>query len=342
MELARALGEPATLAYALDARHIVIWGPDRAEERVAIAAEILGLAEEAGDDERTFEALFWRLETLLDMGDLPGMRALLEVSAGMADDLKQPAQLWYVAVTRALLALFEGRLGEAEELIGRALALGQRAQSWEALVYYRIQMFGLRSAQGRLEEMEEILRRSVEEYPGYPVLRCVLASVLCELERDAECDLIFEGLAADDFAELPRDEEWLFGMTLLASACAFLGDVPRAKVLHDLLVPYADRNALSVPDLSTGSVSRSLGVLAATAGDRDGAIAHFEEALTMNARMGALPWLAHTEHEYARVLLDGAAGEEVERARGLLRVAVDSYRELGMDSWADRAAAEAR
>ena len=66
---------------------------------------------------------------------------------------------------------------------------------------------------------------------------------------------MFEGLAAEDFAELPRDEEWLFGMSLLAPVCAFLGDTGRAALLYDLLWPYAERNALSVPDLSTGSVA---------------------------------------------------------------------------------------
>ena len=30
---------------------------------------------------------------------------------------------------------------------------------------------------------------------------------------------------------------------------------------------------------------------------------HFEDALAMNARMGARPWLAHTQHEYAVMLL---------------------------------------
>ena len=81
-----------------------------------------------------------------------------------------------------------------------------------------------------------------------------LASIYCELGDEARCREAFELVAAGDFAGLPRDEEWLFGMTLLAPVCAFLGEEARAASLYDLMSPYADRNALSVPDLSTGAV----------------------------------------------------------------------------------------
>src|SRR5215211_903349 len=155
----------------------------------------------------------------------------------------------------------------------------------------------------------------------------------------AECDLVFQGLAADDFAELSRDEEWLFGMSLLAPVCAFLGDSTRSAVLYDLLSPYADRNALSVPELSTGSVSRGLGILAKTLGRWDQATRHFEDALAMNARMGARPWLAHTQHDYARMLLNRGAPGDREKAGELLELALETYRHLGMLTWADRAAA---
>ena len=222
----------------------------------------------------------------------------------------------------------------------QALSLGQQAQSWEALVYYRLQLFGLRSAQGRLKELEQTIRESVDEYPGYRVFRCVLASLVCDLGRETECREIFEALSADDFGELPRDEEWLFGMTLVASVCAALRDAGRAAVLYELLSPYADRNALSVPDVSTGSVSRSLGALAASMGRWEEATRHFEDALSMNARMGARPWLARTQHDYAGMLLNRNAPHDQENARQLLALALETYRALGMKSWADRASAD--
>ena len=54
----------------------------------------------------------------------------------------------------------------------------------------------------------------------------------------------------------------------------------------------------------------------------------------MNARMGARPWLAHTQHDYARMLLARDQPGDAERALELLAEAVSTYHSLGMDSWA--------
>jgi hypothetical protein len=46
--------------------------------------------------------------------------------------------------------------------------------------------------------------------------------------------------------------------------------------------------------------------------------------------MGARPWVAHTQEDYARMLLDRARPGDRERARDLLEAAVATYQELGM------------
>jgi uncharacterized protein HemY len=63
-------------------------------------------------------------------------------------------------------------------------------------------------------------------------------------------------------------------------------------------------NATTPPELRLGSVSRSLGILAATTGDWDAAAAHFEDALAANAAMDARPWLASTHDDYGRMPAD--------------------------------------
>ncbi len=59
---------------------------------------------------------------------------------------------------------------------------------------------------------------------------------------------------------------------------------------------------------------------------------HFDQALAMNARMGAKPWLAHTQFQYARMLLARSVPGDVERARILLDDARTIARQLGMRS----------
>jgi hypothetical protein len=109
-------------------------------------------------------------------------------------------------------------------------------------------------------------------------------------------------LARDRFASLPFDEEWLVSTGLLADAASALGEVGHAEVLYELLAPYADRIAISYPEVSTGAVARELGVLAATLGRRDDARRHFAAAVALHRRIGARTWLARTERDAARLL----------------------------------------
>ena len=57
---------------------------------------------------------------------------------------------------------------------------------------------------------------------------------------------------------------------------------------------------------------------------------HFEDALAMNARMGARPWLAHTQHQYAVMLLARHQPGDRDKAMALLDEALTTARELGM------------
>jgi hypothetical protein len=75
-----------------------------------------------------------------------------------------------------------------------------------------------------------------------------------------------------------------------------------------------------------------MGLLAATMERWSDAARHFEDALAMNERMGARPWLAHTQHDYARMLLARGNPEDAARADELLAAAEATYRELGMVS----------
>jgi hypothetical protein len=97
------------------------------------------------------------------------------------------------------------------------------------------------------------------------------------------------------------------------------------------LAPCAGRNAVLGPAvLCSGAISRPLARLAALEGRTDDARRLFEEAITLNTAMGARPWLAHTQHEYARLLLASPAGADHDRARALLEEARRSAAQLGM------------
>jgi hypothetical protein len=75
---------------------------------------------------------------------------------------------------------------------------------------------------------------------------------------------------------------------------------------------------------------------------RSDAEKHFEDGLVTNERMGARPWLAHTQVDYARMLLGRGDANDSARARELIDAAVATYRELGMESYAARTSTLAR
>ena len=105
-------------------------------------------------------------------------------------------------------------------------------------------MFNIRREQGRLEEVEPSVRRFIELYPALVAWRAALALLLVELGRMDEARAEFEALAAAGFDDLPRDANWLIGVTLLAEVCGALGDGERAEALYALLEPYAGRNVV--------------------------------------------------------------------------------------------------
>src|SRR5215211_5827967 len=56
-------------------------------------------------------------------------------------------------------------------------------------------------------------------------------------------------------------------------------------------------------------------------------------------RASPRPWLAHTQVDYARMLLARWAPGDREKASALLADALATYRKLGMEAWAERASA---
>jgi hypothetical protein len=81
------------------------------------------------------------------------------------------------------------------------------------------------------------------------------------------------------------------------------------------LQPFGHLNATLPPELCRGSVSRGLGILAATMARWSEAVEHFEVALRMNAELGARPWFAHAQYDYARALLRRRSPATASRGR---------------------------
>ena len=102
-----------------------------------------------------------------------------------------------------------------------------------------------------------------------------------------------------------------------------LGDRDRARTLYRLLAPYAHLDAVASGEVFSGSVARYLRMLATATGAPHDAARHLEDALETNERMGARPWVAHTQCAYAGMRLARGDREQadaaLERARDVPR-----------------------
>ena len=328
--LARRVSDPAALAFNLDVMLDVPWEPEQTEARLTDAMEVLQHAEAAGDVELLTHAHSRLLLCHLELGDIQAADVAIAAHNRLAEEARQPFYRYVNTGFQTMRALLDGRFAEAERLAQQALEFGQQAQVENADGVFGIQMFLLRREQGRLAELAPAVRYFVRQHTA-TAWRPGLALIYSELGFVQEARTEFEHLAQHDFTDLPRDGLWVTCITYLAEVCTFLQDTARAATLYHLLRPYAGRNVIVGGSVACyGAASRYLGMLAATMARWDEAEQHFQEALAMNTRTGARPWLAHTQHDYAAMLLARGQPEDRTQAMTLLEEALATARELGM------------
>ncbi len=331
-ELAEELADPEARALAAAARRRAYWDPAHLEQRLADSTELLTLAREAGDLELVLQGHAWLVVDLLEQGNADAVDAQIEAFINGAERLRQPLYLWNVMVWRAMRALLAGSLDEADRLASEGLSSGSYGETVTAPQYYAVQLLAIRREQARMAELEGPVRELVNANPHRPAWRAGLMTLLWETGRREEAQHELDALAAEDFADIPRDGDWLIAITLLAEGAAELGDRKRSGRLYELLLPYRAGNVvIGLAAVCLGAAARILGRLAATIGDREAAARHFELALEVNTALKTPLYLAHTQFDYAEFL--GAA----DKATGLIEAATRTARELELPKLLRRA-----
>ena len=331
VDMARRLGDPVTLATVLNSWRWVLRQPEYLAERLVVSQEIVRLAEATGAHEAALRGWLWLWVDTLESGEVAEAERALHAVEQLAETVRQPFWQWWPPVFRAVLALLRGHWAEAEGQIRRAWAIGQRVHPGFAVQYFWGHLVSALQEQ-RLPEVEAELRAFLPQFAQVPGWRIAPVWLASQLGQEAAARQGFATLAAQDFADLPKDGDWHGNMAALCEICLAVDDTPHAATLYTLWRPYAGRNINGGMSAAScrGAVARYLGALAAVLSRWEEAEQHFHDALAMNTRMGARPWLAHTQYDYATMLLARNQPGDREKAQELLDLALTTAHELGM------------
>jgi len=339
LEIARRVGDPMVLASVLKSTFFAYWDPLNLDARLGLSDELIRLADQLRDRALGLEGHMFRFLGLVEKPDAVGARRELDICQRAAKELRQPYHEFVVAVLRGCMAYMEGRIGEVEALAQAALLLGQATASDNAALFTGVQFGRLNWLQGRFEENQPLLIGFGVMYPDLAANnRSSLAANYAEQGNMDAARTEFEAAALNDFGDVPRHLSWQTAVAFLAETCAALRDSKRAPRLYELLTPLNGRNLLLPPSMTVGPASYYLGILAAVMDRREDASGHFQDALHLDAKIGAKHHQARTQLAYADMLISrGAKGDEA-RARELLESASRTATELGMARVVERAA----
>ncbi len=303
LEIARDIGDPETLTYALTAVRMSRTGPEFHLGRPGLTAELIPLADATGNYHFAMRARHWRIVENLEIGEIAVADRFIAESTRLSEQLGHPLLLGWNRRTRAGRELLRGRYDEADRLMHEALDAARRGGDPRVLDQYGVQLSTLRRDQGRMSELMPVLDSLVEASPYSASWRAARALAYVDLGNLDAAREDFEVVARSGFGSVARDS-WLITIALLSETAASIGDAVRARELYDLLMPYADLAVVvGLADACYGAACRMLGRLAATFGDAAAAESHLAQAVSMNRAMGADPYLARSQVDLAEHLL---------------------------------------
>ncbi len=323
--MARRLGDDNCLLEVWRSTLFSTWVADRVPALAAEVPAMLELAEGIGDAQEIVLVCSGGFVHSLEVGDLDRADRLLERLGKVAAEVNNLMFRWLEASYRCGRLMVSGSGDAIEQSALRALEIGQDAGQPDAFVWFAPQVWFARGAQGRLAEVLDFVRQQIAENPGLRAWLAGLAVTLVRIgQHDEAAELVTE-MMVDSANVFPNDPLWLFGHASLGEAVASVGTPEQAAEEYARLAPYAGRIPY-VGVCTTMSVSRVLADLAARAGQGGLADEHFARAKEEHEGLGAPEWLARTELEWGRFLLDAGASD---RARTLLAQSREGAERIG-------------
>jgi DNA-binding CsgD family transcriptional regulator len=288
---AEASGDPDARFMALQARKEELVAPEYCLERISVGDRALKLAGQGGRSEHAAWGHIWRIDTLWELGRRPQLDAEVAVFAALVERMQEPLHRWRLRLIQAAITRMEGRFAECATLLDEALEIGRRGGREDVDFIDMVARSNLSVEIGGSEEFEPRVRRYAET-AGNIFARHWQAALIAASDRIDDLRRLWPPLV-DPFADFPRNAVWITAAAAVADMCCQVEDSGYAPQLYASLLPFADRQVVSVAQAgSRGPVALYLGNLAALIGEWEDAEAFLQQSIASAISMGSPPYEA--------------------------------------------------
>lgn len=333
LDLARSVGDVDLVAEALLGVLYGTWGPDGHLERGPIVDALSQLGPDLIDEELRLRTMEWHVLQHLDTADLDSARRAIDDFAEAAADTELVLFQRREVLWRGCLAMLDGDIDRSLQINQQAISstadiAGSPFSFQNVAITLAIERYLRRGLGDTVDAIRSIRASSPRVAANWDT---GLAFALSEIGAVDDARSLFEEIAANRFALVPRDLNWLVTMQLLGLIALTIDADEHGPVLIDLLRPFAHLDGTHGSGYASyGPVGRVVGSLLARWGDPTEAEAVFAHVLVTRSPG---PWTAMT-------LLDRAVARRVPRPGDALIDAHLAERELrryGLDEWAGSA-----
>jgi DNA-binding CsgD family transcriptional regulator/tetratricopeptide (TPR) repeat protein len=332
LALAERSGDPDALLDGIHARHVSLSAPQFLDERGELATRACEVANRARQPLAELWGHVWLVDAAFQAGDLAAVDHELGQIEQLAAYRKHSIAWWHLYRLRATRAALTGDLDEAEAHNEAARAVAARIGAVSTIgMYYAFlgQLAMLRGTMDR-ETGEAILAMS-RQASSIALVRVFVPQVHLLLGDYDLARATFE-----EFRHMPGTVEvgprWAALLYQIGTVAVLLDDAATADRVYvevsGLAPGYAGDGSGVV--FCGGSTQRWTGDLALATGRVDEAISRYTDAIEMNARIGARPFLALSRLGLAKALVTRENPADLGTARALAADAAAEFRRLAL------------
>ncbi len=287
---------------AIAARHLSITVPQTVDERLSLARRAVELGSRSDRPMAALWGHLWESETAFQLGDLTTVdRKLVEIDQ-IARERRSPIARWHHERLLAARSALLGEFAAARDHNERAFALARQMDDASTTGMYFAFRTQLGLTRGDPAEFGPV--EAITAAPPMPLVRIAIPQMLAVQGRLDEARAAFAEFRHLP-AALPVGVRWAATIAAVGSVAVLVADEETAGEVYDLLLPTAEycTGDGSGQVFSLGSNARFLADLAVTSGQHDEAIRLYADAIAVNLRLGARPFVALSRLGWAQALL---------------------------------------